>query len=142
MGKPKNDIAKTAQLFHQQCHDAIKKFVSRVGKGTNRYTEVFCDSKKQYRVPSIIDDEASDSSTQHTNESNGIDSEDEHQESCENENALECYIHPHNKRSNSSKQDSKISFEGLTIYDHQTHDSAKAALFMYWPRGISSSFYI
>jgi hypothetical protein len=142
------------ERFFKDCLDETTKFVSRVDDGTNKCSSeklIPSRSLKKNKTVQCIDDQAQekndDSYTQSIgSDSNGNSSEDEdddddddgayQQYTRENANALECFIHPHNKQNKNSKEDSKIRFEGLTLYDQEKHACARAALFLYWPRGI------
>ena len=143
------------KCFQQQCYETIKKFVRRVEEGTNIHTEkeiksfVLSEQRKEQTQErlSMIEDQAkndSDDSSSTASDSNCTDDDNDLEERCkemyEDSNALECLIHPHNKRIKGSKIDSKISFAGLTVHDEEKHTCAQAALFLYWPKGISSFF--
>lgn len=140
------------ERFFQECFDEIERFIRRVDDGTNKCSsENSLPSKKKKTVHCIYDqaqEKNDDSYTQSIDsDSNGNSSDDEdeddddanHQYTLERANELEAFVHPHN-RSDDSKSDYKISFKGLTIHDQENHNSAKAALFLYWPRGIFHLF--
>ena len=136
------------QKYFQECYEKITFFVNATEDGTNICTVREIQQSLQRhsdhtKLPhGIIEDQAQDddSFTQQStaSDSNGIGSDEYHQQYCEetleNNNALEAFIHPRDKMRKNARQHSKISFDGLTISFEQKHACAQAALFLYWPK--------
>jgi len=130
------------QVHYKHCYDKVNEFIDRVSNGTNLCTDediqlgLSRNRKNVVRVSGLIDDQADHSSTQHTNDEEEDDDDEEElgKDRIENDNSLEAFKHPHSKESKDAKQDRKVSFRGLTIHTEQQDPSARAALFLYWPR--------
>jgi hypothetical protein len=138
-------IARKLQIHYHECFCLVREFIDSVNKGTNLCNKneiqesLLLNRKKQKGVvPRLIDDQADhhDDSSTHDDDD---DDDDDDDEELENYNSLEAYKHPYSKDGN-AKYDSKITFAGLTLHTEQQNACARAALFLYWPRGIFHLF--